>query len=338
VQIIELTDWSEFDSESKVIEDDLEAKIILSYAEKQEIQTKIFTSKAEFFPPTTPQEEERAKFNSERIRGKKMRGYTSTNIISLKIKAKKLPSKSSVLRSGGNYDFYDDDSTGFLLEVSFSQNEKNLRNEVMKVLQKNGFGCLWSDLSAHCHKAAEYPTDSQAKELLNKLCYSISNKLNGKTISDIKVENKQQSKSSSNDMPYVCEDAKCSLNRQGVAHENHEKNDPRVVYGGKSTVSVNWQTLFIFIPIISLWALYRIKKLRRGLAIFIPVNIVISFIVEFAMRLSERLQDSSLSLTSFMIGLGISIVGIFIMIYFIRKWSKQWNENVHSFTELEKFV
>jgi len=330
-----MTDWSYIDPDS-ITEDDLEAKIIVSYAEKQEIQTKIFTSKTEFFPPSTPQEEERAEFNSERIRGKKVRGYTSTNIISLKIKAKKLPSKSSVLRSGGNYDFYDDDPTGFLLEVRFSQNEKNLRNEVMKVLQQNGFGCLWSDLSAHCHKAAEHPTDSQTKELLNKMCYSISNQLNGKMISDIRVKNK--SKPSLEETQNVCEDGKCSLNRQGIVHEKHiEKNpmfyDEQSNQGIGKHVSINWQALFVFIPILGLYAYYRIHKLGRGLLVSLAVYFLTIFSVSFfsAIFAVIGLESDFGAIISYILGMSIHV-------HFIRKWSREWNENITSVRELARYA
>jgi len=45
-------------------------------------------------------------------------------------------------------------------------------------------------------------------------------------------------------------------------------------------VSVNWQTLFILIPIIDLWAAYRVEKLGLYILLIIALAVV-SFIVGF---------------------------------------------------------
>ena len=34
-------------------------------------------------------------------------------------------------------------------------------------------------------------------------------------------------------------------------------------------VNVNWQTVFVFIPILDLWAFYSVQKLRMALLIFL---------------------------------------------------------------------
>ena len=83
-------------------------------------------------------------------------------------------------------------------------------------------------------------------------------------------------------------------------------------------VSVNWQTLFILIPIIDLWAAYRIEKLGRYI-LFIIGMIVVSFIVGFV----EGILFFGMSdFFSWMVFLG----GVIISIYLIRSWSTEWNK------------
>jgi len=96
----------------------------------------------------------------------------------------------------------------------------------------------------------------------------------------------------------------------------------------KEPVSVNWQTLFIIIPIIDLWATYRIEKLRLYLLISVAV-IVTELIIEFSifgvdsflMEQDEMSGQSSLQLAFILIEIGISII-------LVRKWSREWNEKV----------
>ena len=90
-------------------------------------------------------------------------------------------------------------------------------------------------------------------------------------------------------------------------------------------VSVNWQTLFILIPIIDLWAAYRIEKL--GLYIlFIIAMIVIGFIVGFV----EGILFFGMSdFFSWMVFLG----GVVASIYLIRKWSEEWNKKFEKDSE-----
>ncbi len=86
----------------------------------------------------------------------------------------------------------------------------------------------------------------------------------------------------------------------------------------KEPVSVNWQTLFAIIPIIDLWAFYRIEKLRMLILVVIGM-FVVSFIVGFA----EGLMFLGFSDASTWI---MPLIGIGISIYLIRKWSEEWNQ------------
>ena len=101
----------------------------------------------------------------------------------------------------------------------------------------------------------------------------------------------------------------------------------------KEPVSINWQTLFAIIPIINLWACYRIEKLRLYLIVIIAI-LVVEFLIT-QMILDEQDFDcfwgiiecemdertTFLAIVLFGIESGISIV-------LVRKWSLEWNSKI----------
>ena len=95
----------------------------------------------------------------------------------------------------------------------------------------------------------------------------------------------------------------------------------------KVPVSVNWQTLFAIIPIIDLWATWRIEKLRLFLLIVIVV-VVVEILIEisifgFDAFVSEQsgTDNSEFQIVMMLINLGVSM-------FFLRKWSREWNEKL----------
>lgn len=79
-------------------------------------------------------------------------------------------------------------------------------------------------------------------------------------------------------------------------------------------VNVNWQTLFCVIPYVWIWAFYRIEKLRMGILIAVGAGLASgawSVIMPFPYGL-----------------LGNLVISIVFPIYFIRQWSREWNERV----------
>ena len=50
----------------------------------------------------------------------------------------------------------------------------------------------------------------------------------------------------------------------------------------KRPVNVNWQTLFILIPIVDLWAAYRIEKFRIYFLIFWVCSVIVQTIVLYS--------------------------------------------------------
>ena len=104
----------------------------------------------------------------------------------------------------------------------------------------------------------------------------------------------------------------------------------------KGKVSLSIQTIFCLIPILDMYAAYRIKKLRKYLAIMIlviaiPVSIASSV---FLPTDEEDLMEGFTNLMIFYYGVddnqfifsvGVQIGTVLFAIFLIRRWSKQWN-------------
>ncbi len=108
----------------------------------------------------------------------------------------------------------------------------------------------------------------------------------------------------------------------------------------KGPVSVLWQIIFVvFIPILDLWAFYRIKKLKKYLLYVYVPQIIIGGIIAgliFSMafegnglekleNFSEDLENNDLALiiSNILMGLGFTIFSI----YLIATWSERWNKH-----------
>ena len=86
-------------------------------------------------------------------------------------------------------------------------------------------------------------------------------------------------------------------------------------------VNVKWQSLYSLLPIVWIWAFYRIEKLRLALVILIPASVGFSFLGGLVSYIIPN------SLASMYLLIPISYLPQAILaIYLIRKWSKQWNE------------
>ncbi len=98
----------------------------------------------------------------------------------------------------------------------------------------------------------------------------------------------------------------------------------------REPVSVNWQSVFMIIPIFDLYAAYRIEKLRKYLLFIIIFSTVVVISLLILFPIDEQLLDSPQLETDFDedggIGWGIELAAIGISIILIRKWSKKWNE------------
>jgi len=110
----------------------------------------------------------------------------------------------------------------------------------------------------------------------------------------------------------------------------------------KEPVSVNWQTLFILIPIVDLIATYRVEKLRLYLLIFGLGFGLGSVILEMslfpeAFFSDEYLDSWDLFTEDFReIGLAIMLAGYGLAVILIRMWSKEWNAKLSTMVSEKK--
>lgn len=105
----------------------------------------------------------------------------------------------------------------------------------------------------------------------------------------------------------------------------------------KGPVKIVWQIVFTLIPVLNIWAFYRIKKLRKYiLIVLIPVTII-SMVIIAPQVLSEveKIQEGNLmsgdqsimtSVIQYIVDVGFTILSI----YLIYKWSKEWNKQFPS--------
>jgi len=96
-------------------------------------------------------------------------------------------------------------------------------------------------------------------------------------------------------------------------------------------VNVNWQTVFVFIPILDLWAFYSVQKLRLALLIFLVGFSAAAMAIVFAtlgpdgfmVEDPDEIYSNSAYIGS---SIGLTIAQYALAVYLIRKWSKEWNK------------
>jgi hypothetical protein len=107
-------------------------------------------------------------------------------------------------------------------------------------------------------------------------------------------------------------------------------------------VNILRQTIYCFVPVLDLYAAYHIKKLRMYMLIMILTGLAMSVVGEVInpSGLSEQPMtpgdELNLDLgkvmfgpnpeTSIAIMIADTAIAYIIAIYFIRKWSRKWNE------------
>jgi|GEM_PF-3993099 len=96
----------------------------------------------------------------------------------------------------------------------------------------------------------------------------------------------------------------------------------------KYEVNVNWQTLFMFIPFLNLYAVLRIEKIMRTLSIFIPINIGMGFLFGLFENFHPQNQIQGIIIISIV----FPTLGVYIWycIRYIRHWSRVWNKKISS--------
>ncbi len=96
-------------------------------------------------------------------------------------------------------------------------------------------------------------------------------------------------------------------------------------------VNVNLQTVFVFIPILDLWAFYSVQKLRLALLIFLVGFSAAAIVMVFATLGPDGLMvedpDEIFSNSAYIgSSIGLTIVQYGLAVYLIRRWSKEWNK------------
>ena len=98
-------------------------------------------------------------------------------------------------------------------------------------------------------------------------------------------------------------------------------------------VSVNWQSLFAVIPIVDLWAAYRIEKLRLYLLVMIAFTVTEIIIEGMAFGFDVLLEDAEMMGVRYILQILFIAASIGVAVALIRKWSKEWNAKVMGITQ-----
>ena len=100
-------------------------------------------------------------------------------------------------------------------------------------------------------------------------------------------------------------------------------------------VNVKLQTIFALVPSVDVWAFYRIQKLRKFILIVLAIGFAfspISLSVSASIDMNEISGPLDLYTNPIFLLYVIGSIGTLhgTLVYFIRKWSKEWNEKFQS--------
>jgi len=94
----------------------------------------------------------------------------------------------------------------------------------------------------------------------------------------------------------------------------------------KEPVSLTWQTVFMLFLPTTIYAFYRIEKLRRYLAIMFSIFLVGGLLLEWTLFPDEFLgENDSDEYKSLQLLLLVTEVAFSMVL--VRKWSREWNKN-----------
>lgn len=98
-------------------------------------------------------------------------------------------------------------------------------------------------------------------------------------------------------------------------------------------VSCFWQCGFSLMPIpLGLWAFYRIKKLKLGCLLYL-ISILGSSLIYFGLLLSylsyyELIDNDSMTFYFFVLSISLYLISAVFILYYIEKWSEEWNKKI----------
>jgi len=104
-------------------------------------------------------------------------------------------------------------------------------------------------------------------------------------------------------------------------------------------VNVNQQTIFALIPSVDAWAFYRIQKLRKFILLvmslgfaFSPISLSVSASIDMSTVSTPLDLYTNPIFLLYVIGSIAALHGT--LVYFIRRWSKEWNEKLQLSKEM----
>ena len=108
-------------------------------------------------------------------------------------------------------------------------------------------------------------------------------------------------------------------------------------------VSILWQIIFVlFVPIVGIWAFYRIKKLQKFILLVVLPSITLMSVllvpIAFLTLDEQNNLESEYDVVQEFEEYGFLVIGLFIgsmalaawEIYLILKWSDDWNKQFAS--------
>ena len=112
-------------------------------------------------------------------------------------------------------------------------------------------------------------------------------------------------------------------------------------------VSLVRQTIYCLIPILDMYAAYRVKRLRRYLLIMLSVGAVLGYIdtTVFPEYVWEDFDDFTSSMfyqdyvkysddsIRLLTLIAYQVGAVLLAIFLVRRWSKQWNKKFEGSTE-----
>lgn len=100
-----------------------------------------------------------------------------------------------------------------------------------------------------------------------------------------------------------------------------------------SKVSVGWQIVFTFLPIVNFWAFYRIRKLRRYVLYVIVPEIILSIIIVasfFSSPVSSPydfvVPNPAISIMGNVVSIGLQALSIYLVIIWSRQHNRQFDQ------------
>lgn len=92
------------------------------------------------------------------------------------------------------------------------------------------------------------------------------------------------------------------------------------------TVNITIQIILVFIPLVNLWAWYRIKKIWYGIGLNILSPLILSGFLFLDEIITLENPNENISIIIVITGFIFQYIP---NLYFMYRWSKKWNKNIN---------